>query len=251
MRRPSAVTNSLPPPRSMLSVSQTNSTSLVADRKRPSDGSVSARSTACGLGLTCLRRTRAAAGCFEGDVAARLRERNERDPAIVGFCARNQIVDGAHAHLPGPSRREAVVDQERQRRLGSRGGDRRIPQRACGGDDHECSEHQPQQRQPPRRALRRFLLGRDVEQQSRGREIDAARLRRNKPQQPPQHRQAQQPEQHQGLRETERKPRHHRGLPVMSALRARPLTPRREAARPGAHAAQAAIRSPAGRCDEC
>ncbi len=60
--RPSAATKSLPPPRSTPSVSQTTSTSGVAPRKRPSAGSASARSTACGLGLICLTRTRAAAG---------------------------------------------------------------------------------------------------------------------------------------------------------------------------------------------
>src|SRR6266404_5398505 len=62
MSRPSAATNSLPPPRSTPSESQTSSTSGVAARKRPSAGSASARSTACGFGLICLIRTRAAAG---------------------------------------------------------------------------------------------------------------------------------------------------------------------------------------------
>ena len=62
MSRPSAATNSLPPPRSTPSLSQTSSTSGVAARKRPSAGSASARSTACGFGLICLIRTRAAAG---------------------------------------------------------------------------------------------------------------------------------------------------------------------------------------------
>ena len=60
--RPSVATNSLPPPRSTPSLSQTSSTSGVALRKRPSVGKMSRRSTAWGFGLSCLTRTRAAAG---------------------------------------------------------------------------------------------------------------------------------------------------------------------------------------------
>ena len=60
--RPSAATNSAPPPRSTPSVSQINSTSGVAPRNRPIAGSASARSTAWGFGFICFIRTRAAAG---------------------------------------------------------------------------------------------------------------------------------------------------------------------------------------------
>ena len=221
MSRPSAATNSLPPPRSTLSVSQISSTSGVAARNRPSVGNMSARSTACGFGLTCLSRTRAAAGVSNEMSRLGSDSGTQRDAAVVGFRARDQILGGAHAGVPGAGGREAVVDQQRERRLGGRGRDRRIPQRAGGRDDDQRGERQPQQRQPPRRALRRLLLGRDVEQEPRRREVDAPRLRRDEPQQPPQHRQAQQPEQHQRLREAEREPRHHAAAPVFDWTRTR------------------------------
>src|SRR5262249_26860770 len=75
-----------------------------------------------------------------------------------------------------------------------------------------------------RRALRRLLPGRDVEEEPRRRERDAARLRRNEAQQPPQHRQTQQPEQHQRLGEAEREPRKHAGPPPWPPVLRRPLT---------------------------
>src|SRR5262249_47248962 len=123
---------------------------------------------------------------LEGNVARRLRERDQGDAALIGFRARDQVLGGTHARVPGARGREAVVDQERERRLGGRGRNRRIPQRTGGRDDHERGQGQTQQREPPRRALRRLLPGRDVEEEPRRRERDAARLRRNEAQQPPQ-----------------------------------------------------------------
>ncbi len=161
---------------------------------------------------------------LEGDVARRLRERDQGDAAVIRFRACDQILGGAHARVPGARRREAVVDQERERRLGGRGRNRRIPQRTGGRDDHERGERQTQQREPPRRALRRLLPGRDVEQEPRRRERDAARLRRNEAQQPPQHRQTQEPEQDQRLGEAEREPSDHACLRACPATRRRPLT---------------------------
>ena len=166
--RESAATKSLPPPRSTLSVSQISSTSGVAPRKRPSAGNASARSTAWGFGLICWIRTLAAAGVSKRNVARRLRQRDERNAAIVRFRARDQVLGGAHAHVPGARRREAVVDQQGERRFGGRGRNRRVPQRPGSRDDDERGERQAQQREPPWGALRRLLLGRDVEQQRVG-----------------------------------------------------------------------------------
>ena len=61
-------------------------------------------------------------------------------------------------------------------------------------------------------------FGRDFEQQPRRRKIDAARPRRNHPQQPPQHRQRQQSEQHQRFGKTERQAADHAGA-LASAVR--------------------------------
>src|SRR5262249_2797696 len=115
---------------------------------------------------------------LEGNVPRRLREQDQRDAALIRFRACDQILGGAHAPVPSACRRETVVDQERERRLGGRGRNRRIPQRTGGRDDHERRQRQTQQREPPWRALRRLLPGRDVEEEPRRRERDAARLRR-------------------------------------------------------------------------
>ena len=159
---------------------------------------------------------------FERDVAADLRQRDDRDAATVGLGARDQVLGGADARVPGGGRAPAVVDQERERRGGLRGRERRIPQRPRRRDDQQRREREAQQRQPPRRARGRLFLRQDVEQQLFRAELLHARARRNEAQQPPQHRQAQQPEQHQRLRETEREA-HHAALPWKSAWRR--LTP--------------------------
>ena len=64
--RAKPVTNSEPRPRSVPSESQITSMSGLAASSREMVGSASVRSTACGSGLSCLIRTRAAAGgCIE------------------------------------------------------------------------------------------------------------------------------------------------------------------------------------------
>ncbi len=101
-----------------------------------------------------------------------LRQRHERDAAVVGLGARDDVVGGAQARVPGRGGGPAVVDQQ-QRAAPTPVvvGERRIPQRAGGGEDDQRREQQPQQRQPPRRARRRLFLRRDVEQQPRRREM--------------------------------------------------------------------------------
>ncbi len=158
---------------------------------------------AIGLRLELLDLHARGAGELQGNVAPGFRQRQHGDAAVVGVGARDQLVGGAQALVPGRRRRPAVVEQDQKRRATVGGGQRRIPQRAGGGDDDQPGERQPQQGQPPRRARRRFLLRRDFEQQPRRGEVDAARARRHQPQQPPQNWQAEQTEQHQRLREAE------------------------------------------------
>jgi hypothetical protein len=141
---------------------------------------------------------------LQRDIPVRFRQRQHGDTTIVGIGARNQLVGRAQPLVPGRRRGPAVVDQHQKRRAAAPGGERWIPQRACGGDDDQAGKRQPQQRQPPGRARRRFLLGRDCKQQTCRREIDATRPRRNEPQQPPKYGQAEQAEQHERLRKTQR-----------------------------------------------
>ena len=161
---------------------------------------------------------------LEGDGACQFGERDQRNAAMIGFRARDEILGAAHAHIPRARCREAVIDQQRERPVASRARNRGIPQWPGRRDDHQGGEGQAQQREPPRRALRRLLPRRDVEEKPRRRECDTARLRRNEPQQPPQNGQAQQREQNERLRESERKPRDHARLPICPAKRKRPLT---------------------------
>ena len=206
------VTNSEPRPRSVPSESQITSMSGLAASSREMVGSASVRSTACGSGLSCLIRTRAAAGgCIE---ISRLgfAERDHGHAAIVGLGAGDDVVGGAQPRVPACGSAEAVVDQQRDRRRSGRGRDRRIPQRTRGGEDDERREREPQQCQPPRRAGRRVFLRLDVEQQPRRRKLDPPRPRRNEPQDPPQHRQAEQAQQHERRGKAERQA-HHADLP--------------------------------------
>jgi hypothetical protein len=168
-----------------------------------------------GLGIDLLETHARRRWQLERDVAGRLGQRDQRDAATIRFRARDQVLRHSHARVPAGRGGKAVVDQERERRLAARGRGRRIPQRPGGGDDHQRGKHQAQQREPPRRALRRLLARSDVEQEPRRREFDPPGLRRNKAQQPPQHGQAQQREQDQRLRETEREPRDHRSAPEL------------------------------------
>ena len=72
---------------------------------------------------------------FERDVATHVGERNNRDAAIVGLGARDQVLGGAHARIPAGGRAPAVIDQQRERRGSLRSRERRIPQRSGGSDD--------------------------------------------------------------------------------------------------------------------
>ena len=147
-RRPSGLrltrarpaTNSEPRPRSTPSESQITSMPGVAASRRLIVGSASTRSMACGLGLICFEPHARGGRQLQRDVARGLAERHERDAAVVGLGARDDVVGGAHARVPARRRAKAVVDQERDRRGAGRGRDRRIPQRAGGGDDHQRRE---------------------------------------------------------------------------------------------------------------
>ena len=140
-RGASPSTNSEPRPRSMPSDSQTTSMSGVAASKRAIVGSASVRSTACGLGLSWLQPharggRRSAAKCR----GAASRQRHERDAAVVGLGAGDDVVGGAQPRVPAGGGGPAVVDQQRERRRAARGGDRRIPQRSGGGEDDQRGE---------------------------------------------------------------------------------------------------------------
>jgi len=54
---------------------------------------------------------------LERDVAGRLRQRDQRDAAMISFRARDQVLRHAHARIPGGRGGKAVVDQQRERRL--------------------------------------------------------------------------------------------------------------------------------------
>jgi hypothetical protein len=150
-----------------------------------------------GLGLDLLQPHPGGGWQLQRNIACGLAERHDGDAAVVGLGARDDVIGGADAGVPACRRAKIVVDQERDRRGAGGRGNRRIPQRTRGGDDHQRCEYKPQQRQPPRRARRRVLLWLDVEQKPRRRKLDAPRPRRDQPQQPPQHRQAEQAKQHQ------------------------------------------------------
>ena len=82
---------------------------------------------------------------LERDVAPDVGQRNDRDAAIVGLGARDQVFGGAQPRVPGGGRGPAVVDQQRERRARLRGGERRIPQRAGGREDQQRGEREAQQ----------------------------------------------------------------------------------------------------------
>ena len=132
----------------------------------------------------------------EGDVAIGLRQRQDRDAAIVGFGARDHLVSGSQARVPGRCRGPAVVEHDQQRCGAVCRRERRVPQRSGGRDDDQGGQSQSQQREPPGRARWGFFFRGDLEQQARRRKIDTAGARRNQPQQPPQHGQTEQAEQH-------------------------------------------------------
>ena len=195
----SALMKSAPRPRSVPSDSHTRSTSCTAARNWAIAGSASERSTVCGFGFIWCRRTRAEpAGSSEmsrvpsdsGMSATARRSSSAR--AMMSLAVRTRASQVAAAAQP--SSIMIAIGRARGRRR-----QRRMPQRAGGGDDDQRGERKPHQGEPPRRAGGRFLLGRDFEQKPRRRKIDAARPRRNEPQQPPQHRQRQQADQHERL----------------------------------------------------
>ena len=162
---------------------------------------------------------------LERNVARAFGQRNERHGATIVSGARDDVVGGAQARIPGGGRRPAVVDQDRDRRACLRGRERRMPQRAGGGDDDERGERKPHQREPPRRARRGLLLGRDFEQEPCRRKIDAARARRDQSQQPPQHRQRQQADEDERFGKAERQSADHAGtLGSAGAARCVPLS---------------------------
>ena len=213
MTRFRPATNSAPLPRSTPSVSQTSSTFGEDCRKRAISGSASVRSTACGFGLICLSATRAApATCSDmsrvvsdsGNSATPRSSASAR--AIISSAVRMRS-----SQVPAAAQPSSIsISSGAERSLAASGGFHNGPAAAM---TISAASMQPQQDQPPRRARRRLFLGRDLEQQPRRREVDAARPRRHQPQQPPQHRQRQQPEQHQRLGEGERQGADHAALP--------------------------------------
>jgi len=80
-----------------------------------------------GLGLDLIEPYARRGRRLEGNVAGRLRQRDERDAAIVSFRPRDQILGRAHADVPGAGGGKTVIDEQRKRRLGTGGRDRRIP----------------------------------------------------------------------------------------------------------------------------
>ena len=128
---------------------------------------------------------------FERDVACRLRQRHDGDAGLVGLGARDQVLGGAHAPVPGRGRGPAVVDQRASAGAtadevaigGFHSGPAAAMISSAASSSRSSSSHQ---------GVRAGVssLRRDVEQEPRRREIDAARARRDEPQQPPQHRQA-------------------------------------------------------------
>ena len=114
---------------------------------------------------------------------AGLRQRHDGDAGLVGLGARDQVLGGTDAPVPGRRRRPAVVDHQHERRDAA-------DEVAIGGFHNgpaaarisSAARRQPQQQQPPWGARRRLLLRRDVEQEARRREVDAARARRDQPQ---------------------------------------------------------------------
>ena len=120
--RASPATNSEPRPRSMPSDSQITSMPGVAASRRAIVGSASVRSTACGFGLSCLSRTRAAAGGCNEISRRGFAERHDGDAAVVGLGAGDDVVGGADPGVPACRGAKAVVDQERDR--GRSGGGR-------------------------------------------------------------------------------------------------------------------------------
>ena len=191
MSRPSAATNSLPPPRSTPSVSQISSTSGVAARKRPSVGSMSARSTACGFGLICLSRTRAAAG---------VSNEMSRLGSDSGISATPRLSASARAIRSSAVRMRAsqVPAAGKPSSISSASGALAVEVATGGFHSGPAAAMMTSAASVSRSSVSHhgvrcgcLLLRRDVEQQPGRREIDAARLRRNEPQQPPQHRQAQ------------------------------------------------------------
>ncbi len=141
------------------------------------------------------RDARGAAG-HQGNVARRLRQRNQRHAAAVIVGIGDQLVRGLDPRIPTGGGAPAIVEQDYQWRPAAAGrSGLRIPDRSGGGQDHQRRRHQAQQCEPPWRARRSFLLRRDVEQQPRRRKFDAPGPRRHHPQQPPQHRQAEQAQQ--------------------------------------------------------
>ncbi len=183
----------------------------------------------------------------ERNIAGAFGERDQRDRAMIAFGPRDDVVSGAKPRVPGSGRRPAVVDQDRDRRARLHRRQRRIPQRTGRGDNDQRRKRKPHESEPPRRARRRFLLGRDLQEQPGRREVDAARARRDQPQQPPQYRQGEQPDQHQRFGKTERQSADHADT-LGSAMPASAFR-RRPGRRRCGHAAPAAVRSPADRCD--
>ena len=158
------------------------------------------------------------------DVARRLGQRHQRDAAAVVVGVRDQFIRGLDPDVPARGRTPAVVEQDHQRRVAAAGGGLRIPDRACGGEDHQRRGGQAQQGQPPRRPRRGLFLGLDIEQQPRRRKFDPPRPRRHHAQQPPQHRKGQQPQQQQRFGKGEGQARDHALRPALTVEeRAAPL----------------------------
>ncbi len=192
---------------SMPSGSHTTSTvRRRADRNGPRAGSASSALDRVRLGLHLLETdARRAPAVSNRDVAVRAPTAGSTATPRPSASARDQVVGGAHARVPGAGGRESRHRSAAPAASSFEVADRRIPNGPGGREDHQRGQQRPQQREPPRRARAACSsFGADVEQEPRRRKVDAARLRRNEPQQPPQHRQAEQAEQNQRLREGER-----------------------------------------------
>ena len=176
-----------------------------------------------GFGRKLPQRDARGTGRHDGDVAGGFGERHQRHAAAVGVGIGDQLVGGADAGIPARGCAPAVVEQDHQRRGMAGEPGLRIPDRAGGGEDHECRGGKAQRGQPPGRARGRLFLGRDVEQQPRRRKFDAPRPRRHHPQQPPQGRQAQEPEQQHRFGKGERQTRDHEARPALTFTRVPPL----------------------------
>ena len=177
-----------------------------------------------GFGNELAQRHPRRARRHQGDVAGGLRQGHQRDAAAVVVGVGNQFIGGLDPDVPARSRAPAVVEQDQQRCIGAGHAGLRIPDRACGCQDHQRRGGEPQRGQPPRRARGGLFLRRDIEQQPRRRKLDPPRPGRHDPQQPPQRRQAQEAQQQKRFGEREREPGDHALRPTLTVLpRALPL----------------------------